>query len=215
MDTRRTVLFDFDGVIADSFAAAHGTAQTHCVHNTEERYRGYFEGNIYHANMAPEAEDHSRCDHDLDWWGTFGALFEEKGALFTHMDTVVRKLAEEYRLVIVSSSIHSLIESFLKRHDLTNCFEGIYDANVHTSKSEKIGMIFEEFGIGPADCVMITDSKGDILEAREKNVESIAVMWGFNSIEALESGNPWRIVQLPTEIPSAVAEFFHGKGTAA
>lgn len=208
----RTVLFDFDGVIADSFAAAHGTAQSYCIHNDEERYRKLFEGNVYKTDMAvDEPLDHSQCKHDLDWWDTFAGLFSEKDGLFTGMDTVVKQLSENYRLVIVSSSVHAIITSFLATHGLSDCFDGIYDAEMHTSKSEKIGMIFEKYGIGPDDCFMITDSKGDILEAREKGVESVGVTWGFNSKEVLVSAEPWRIVELPSELPNAVTEFFRGK----
>jgi phosphoglycolate phosphatase len=215
MENNHTVLFDFDGVIADSFTAAFSTSKARCRHRTEEGYRKAFEGNIYTADIDRESDDHSACNHDLDWWNTFSAFFSENGGLFEHMDTVVKDLAKSYRLVIVSSSMHHIIDTFLKEHNLSDCFDGIYDAALHKSKSEKIGMIFGQFGIDPRDCIMITDSKGDILEAREKGVESLCVTWGFNSKEVLVSGEPWRIVELPLELPNAVTEFFHGKGTAA
>ena len=76
-------------------------------------------------------------------------------------------------------------------------------------------MVFEKYNIGPDDCVMITDSKGDILEAREKDVESIAVTWGFNNYDVLLSGEPFRIVRLPDELPNAVTDFFRSKSRAA
>jgi HAD superfamily hydrolase (TIGR01549 family) len=215
MEKNRTVFFDFDGVICDSFAAAHGTAKTYCVHNTEEKYRGYFEDNIYRSEMATKDLDHSQCKHDLDWWNTFKSLFSENEALFAQMDDVVRRLAENYRLIIVSSSTHEVISSFLKTHKLDSCFEEIMDADMHTSKSHKIGIAFEKYGITPKTSIMVTDSKGDILEAREKGVESIAFTWGFNSYDVLLSGDPFRIVHVPHELPNAVTEFFHGKGTAA
>ncbi len=213
MANDRTVLFDFDGVIADSFAAAYGTARTFCVHNDEGKYRKFFEGNVYKSDMVSQGEDHSDCKHDLDWWDTFTALFAEKGGLFTGMDVAINKLAENHRLVIVSSSIRRVIEQFLKDHNLTDKFAAIYDADMHRSKSDKIGMIFDTYGIEAGDCIMITDSKGDILEAREKGVQSLCVTWGFNSKEVLVSGEPWRIVELPSELPNAVIEFFHGKGS--
>lgn len=217
METNRTVFFDFDGVIADSFAAAHATAKRHCMHKTEETYRKMFEGNIYKAYETHEdpSLDHSQCDHSLDWWATFTSIFNANDGLFSQMDEVVKNLAGKYRLIIVSSSTHEVITSFLKTHGLTDCFEEIMDATMHTSKSHKIGLAFEKYGITPLSSIMVTDSKGDILEAREKDVESIAVTWGFNSYDVLLSGNPFRIVHLPNELPNAINEFFHGKGTAA
>lgn len=206
----RTVLFDFDGVIADSFEAALGTAKARCMHKTEEIYRSQFEGNIYEGK-DDESLDHSDCDHSIDWWATFSSLFDSSSALFTGMDEVIRRLAKEYRLVIVSSSMDRIIRSFLEKENLGQYFDSIYDADIHKNKAEKIGMIFEKYGLGADDCIMITDSKGDVLEAREKGVASIAVTWGFNGYDVLLSADPWRIVRLPGEIPNAVTEYFHGK----
>lgn len=212
--SHRTVLFDFDGVICDSFNAALSTAQKRCMHKTEEIYRANFEGNIYHAK-DDDTLDHSACNHSIDWWETLASFFNENEALFAQMDEVVKHLAQDNRLVIVSSSLHSVISSFLKTHKLEQYFDSIYDADVHNSKSEKIGMIFEKYGVTSKDCVMITDSKGDILEAREKGVECIAVTWGFNGFDVLASADPFRIVHVPAELPNAVTEFYHGKGTTA
>lgn len=209
--SKQFVLFDFDGVIADSFAAAQGTAQTYCKYNTEESYRKHFEGNAWSEFSHSKDLDHSECNHELSWWDTFNSIFSEQDGLFAGMDHAVRKLAEDRTLVIVSSSMHHIIESFLKTHNLSDCFDSIYDADVHRSKSEKIGMIFEKYGITADQCVMITDSKGDILEAREKDVDCIAVSWGFNTYDVLLSSNPWRIVRLPGELPNAVTEYFKGK----
>ncbi len=211
----RTVLFDFDGVIADSFSAALSTAQARCKHRTEEGYRKAFEGNIYDSTFERPDHDHTDCNHENDWWNTFASFFAQSGGMFEGMDSVVKRLAQEHRLVIVSSSTHSIIEKFLHDHNLAACFDGIYATEVHKSKSEKIGMVFEKYSVTARDCVMISDSKGDILEAREKGVETIAVTWGFNSKEVLLSGDPFRIVNLPDELPNAVTEFFHGKGTTA
>jgi phosphoglycolate phosphatase-like HAD superfamily hydrolase len=217
MEHRRTVFFDFDGVITDSFAAALATSKKRCMHMIEEVYRKQFEGNSWlnYDDIGNDGKDHSQCNHNLDWFGTFSTIFRESDALFGMMDSVVRGLAKDYRLIIVSSSSHGVIASFLKTHQLDDCFEEIMDANLHTSKSVKIGMAFEKYGITPDTSIMITDSKGDILEAREKGVECIGVSWGFNSFDVLASANPFRIVNVPDELPNAINEFFHGKGTAA
>ena len=42
----RYILFDFDGVIADSYAPAFEVQKMICPHLTEEVYRKRFEGNI-------------------------------------------------------------------------------------------------------------------------------------------------------------------------
>jgi phosphoglycolate phosphatase len=214
-DHRTTVLFDFDGVIADSFGAAFATAQARCNVKTEEYYRSQFEQNIYVGGKTLPEGDHSHCNHDLHWWDVFVPNFENKSTLFEHMDEVVRKLAQEHRLVIISSSVRRAIDGFLARHNLAEYFEDILDCEVDQSKHKKIQMVFDRYHVAADHCVMITDTKGDVEEAREAGVDSIAVTWGFSSRAALETSSPWRIIELPQEIPSAVTEFFHGKGTAA
>lgn len=213
--SKRFVLFDFDGVIADSFSAAFETANQHCSNRTEETYRKQFEGNIYDSKHDFETGDHTKCNHDLNWWETFVPIFEAKATMFDGMEKVIRHLAADHTLIIVSSSIHRAILSMLEKYKVMDCFTEIYDSAMHTSKSEKIGMIFEKYGATPKNSVMITDSKGDVLEAREKAVEAIAVTWGFNNRETLMTAEPFRIIELPDEIPNAVAEFYKGKGTTA
>ncbi len=209
--SQKTVLFDFDGVIADSFVAAQQTAQALCKHNDDEAYRKHFEGNAWDSFMSHQKDDHDGCDHGIDWWAKFMSLFSNENGLFDGMDATVRHLASEYRLVIISSSVDKVITPFLSKHGLRDCFVDVLDADVSRSKSEKIGMVFEKYGTNADECVMITDSKGDINEAREQGVDSIAVTWGYNNYDVLLSGNPWRIVRLPDEIPNAVTEYFRGK----
>ncbi len=145
----------------------------------------------------------------------FSGVISDPFALAQGIDETVRRIAEDHRLVIVSQAPESAIVPFLESRDLRKYFDSIFDGDLQLNKSAKIGMVFEQYNIGPRDCVMITDSKDDILQARDKDVECIAVTWGFNDYDMLLSGNPFRIVRLPDEIPNAVTEFYHGKGTTA
>lgn len=52
----------------------------------------------------------------------------------------------------------------------------------------------------PKDAVFITDTLGDIREARECDIDSIAVTWGFHERKTLEKGNPIVIVSDPREL---------------
>ena len=69
-------------------------------------------------------------------------------------------------------------------------------------------MIFETYGIGADDCVFITDTLGDMREAKEHAVGTIGVSWGFHPHATLEKGIPFRIVDQPSELPDAIQEYF-------
>ncbi len=210
--SRQFVLFDFDGVIADTFAAASALAQRVCKHETVETYRSAFEGNIYDAIdiNAPDGgrPDHGpACEHTLDWWTEYQKLLVDARA-FDGIDQVIKELAGKYQLAIVSSATVSIIEPMLERFGVRSLFSDILDADVHPKKTRKIEMLFEKYGVGARECVFVTDTLGDIREAAHHAVGAIACTWGFHSRETLEKGVPFRIIDTPHEIPDAVADYF-------
>ncbi len=81
-------------------------------------------------------------------------------------------------------------------------------ADVHTSKHEKIKMVFEKYGISASQCIFVTDTLGDMREAKAADVGAIGVAWGFHSRETLAKGEPFRIVERPEEISPAISAYF-------
>lgn len=206
---RKFVLFDFDGVIADSYSVAWDTARTMCAHMTDEKYRAMFEGNVHERHGAIMSEDHGpECHHDLDWFGIFTPAFEEKARLFDGMREVVESLSHAYILIIVSSTITSPIQGFLEKYHVGRYFSEVMGADVHTSKHEKIQMVFEKYSTKASECVFITDTLGDMREAKAAGVGAIGVSWGFHSRETLTEGGPFRIVEAPEGIAPAIADYF-------
>lgn len=201
------ILFDFDGVIADSFELAFEINTHMCPNITKEDYRKLFEGNIYH-NELPERVHSDLCNHDIDFFDEYIPEMKHKVRMFPSIDTVVTELGETYTLVVISSTPSGPIAEFLKRHDLEQCFIKIMGKDVHTSKVEKIQMVFDAYAVHNKDCVFITDTLGDIEEAAKKGVGAIAVTWGFHDRATLKKGNPFRLVDTPASISDAVADFF-------
>lgn len=209
MKKRRYVLFDFDGVIADSYVVAWETARTMCKRVSEDEYKAAFEGNVHERHDAMMSKSHgNECRHDLDWFDIFTPAFEERAVLFEGMREVIEKLSHEYVLIVVSSTITSPIQGFLEKHHIGRYFAEIMGADVHTSKHEKIKMIFKKYKIGAEDCVFVTDTLGDMVEAGRENVGAIAVSWGFHERETLEKGRPFRIVDTPRSLEAGIADYF-------
>lgn len=205
---RKFVLFDFDGVIADSFSAAFTTARTYCAQKTEASYRAQFEGNIYDYKHDLLTGDHSACSHDIDWWGTFVPLFEETAKPFAGISEALHRLSHAYTLIIVSSSVTSPINGFLEKHDLGRYIAEVLAIEAHTHKTEKISMIFSKYGTSAEKCVFVTDTLGDMKEATAVGVGSIGCTWGFQDRQTLERGEPFRIIDAPSLLPEAVDEYF-------
>ena len=203
------VLFDFDGVIADSFAASYAIVQKFCAHITHDHFRAGFEGNIHDAFDEWESRPHGlECDHGLDWDAEYGAISQKIAGMFPGIDTVIKELAQKYRLIIVSSGPDEFIEPFLEKVGIRDCFQEVMGNRVHKSKAEKMRMIFSKYGTTPETCILITDSLGDMREGASVGVGSIGVSWGFQDRATLQKGAPFRIVDDPRDIPNTVENYF-------
>jgi len=202
----KAILFDFDGVIVDTFELSLTISREVGYTFTPEEYRKLFEGNIYTALEDLHKREMTEKDDEV-WFSRYSprmlALEPVEGML-----SVLKGLGEKYVLAVVSSTINSPIEEYLAKHNLTLYFNRVLGADVHRSKVEKIRMVFDEFSLGARDCLFITDTLGDMKEAHVVNVESIGVTWGFHTRETLLDGSPVAVVDSPSELVSAVDLFF-------
>ncbi len=196
------VIFVFDGVIADSWWLAHKTSQKEYPGITTEEYRHGFEGNIYDTQDKWAHLEKRVVDY-------FAEYKKEMHLVeFFEIKSVLRRLAEKYLLSIVSSATSEVINFYLDREGLQDCFTDILGADVHKNKHIKIEILFSKHNLKPTDCVMITDTSGDIREARLAGVDTIAVTWGFHDRARLENEHPYHIVSKPDQLPMAIDSYF-------
>lgn len=209
MEGKRLLLFDFDGVIADTFHIMHSLAKKLCVYVTESEYRKRFDGDFHGIEKELASVDHGdKCDHTLDWWSYYVPAFHGGARPFAGMPEIVEQLGKTYPLFIVSSCRNALIEDFFQKNQLRGAVQGIFGVDVNPKKSEKFEMICAGESVTPADCIFVTDTLGDINEAASVGLSSIGVTWGFQDRATLSRGNPFAIVDSPRELPAAVSKYF-------
>jgi phosphoglycolate phosphatase len=198
---KKMVIFDFDGVIADSFWLAHKTAQKKFPGITNDEYRSGFEGNIveWEKNV-------SRPQIDID----FDAELEKEMHLveFFDVEEAIVELSKKYRLAIVSSGATAAIRSYLEREGMLGYFPDILGWDVHASKHIKIQSLLEKYSVLSKDSVMVTDTSGDVREAEMAGVDSIGVSWGFHEMHRLEKVKTFRVIHKPEELVPTIEEFF-------
>ena len=195
----RAIIFDFDGVLEDTFEFCYGIAKTSNPNLTEEKYRQMFTGNFY-AGL-------DKTDFVLT--ENFDEKYEkqlEKREIDPELKDIVEKLAQEYKCFIISSSSGVVIENYLRRNDILDCFEKTLGYEVAKSKVEKFGMIFAEYDLNNEDCVFVTDTLGDVLEGNAVGVKSIGITGGFHEEEMLSKGEPYKIVNSFEELFSEISE---------
>jgi phosphoglycolate phosphatase len=203
---KKTILFDFDGVITDSFEAAFEVNKILTPGLTEESMRGRFEGNI-NEFFVKEMGGNDAKKNDNEFFNLYVPMMKNC-RIFPSMLDAIKNISEKYRLIIVSSTITSPIREYMESHDAARYFTEIMGNDVHKSKVEKIKMVFDKYGVFASDCVFITDTLGDLREAEKTGVEGIGVTWGFHDAETLKKGKPVALVNTPEELVAEIGKYF-------
>ena len=204
---KKFILFDFDGVIGDTFHVALEVFDLVFPGTTEEDLRSAFETNI-NSWIAEQKVKNKKYRSDLHFSEEYSRVMQEKAAIFPNMAETLEQLSHSYNLAIISSNISDNVKKFLDTHSLTHYFTDILGTDDHDLKIEKIKMIFDKYHIQNADCIFITDSLGDIFEATHVGIGTVGVAWGFNSVETLQKGNPFQIVHTPRELEDTIEKYF-------
>lgn len=176
------VIFDFDGVIHDTFELAYGIYSQLRPGSSREEYRSFFDGNVI-ENVDAAVDEQERI------------IFrkrEQEAFTKLALEPTIRKqlmyLAERYELFVISSNTEDNINAYLARNGVAGLFSAVLGAETHASKQEKFRMLFETYGVTREGCVFVTDTLGDLREAQKVGVASIAVDFGFHSRKRLEQG---------------------------
>ena len=205
-DGNKTLLFDFDGVIVNTFRLSYESMKKVVLNPpNEESYRKWFEKSIYDNEdykLKNKGSQPSVSENDSFFKEYTPLLMKEKPV--SGIADVIQELHKSHRLVIISSTINSPVKNYLDKHNLSQYFDGIYGGDTHTSKVAKIKMVFAEFNVTAGDCLFITDTLGDRREAEKAGVKSIGVTWGFHKLETLQKGSPVAIANTPEELLSLI-----------
>ena len=203
MKDNKLFLFDFDGVLADSLDL-YSEAVTRClvqigtpIVKNREDYLSLFEGNFYESMAAKGV--------DLDAFS--GAAKEILAGIdydrmkpFPGMVPVLEALQKEHLLVVVSSNGFRTISKMLEHFGFERFFQGILGSDFLFSKKDKIAHALLQYGIDRERTFYIGDTTGDILEAREAGVRTVAVTWGWHSREKLVAVHPDFLVDKPEDL---------------
>lgn len=189
----RAIIFDFDGVIGDTYDISYKAAYSINNDITDEDFRNLFMGNAYERVKTKFQQK------DIP------IFFERQKQVFTKKNfypvkQALNKLHKHYQLFIISSTIDGNVNYFLSLGDLDRFFQKVLGGNNHRSKVEKFKMIFNEFNISPEECLFVTDTVGDIIEAREVGIGSIAVTWGYHDEQLLLNQKPLAVAHTSEEL---------------
>lgn len=210
----KAVIFDFDGVIADSidvgFTATNnilGIFDKPSV--TLEEFREEFGADwkrFYRAKGVSEEQI-----------GQEPELFKQEYEplrnsinIFDGINGVIHGLMKYYRLGIVSNNHWEFIVDFLQRFGIHNHFSSIvgYMDGYAKPDVKPLMMCLEELGVAPHEVCLIGDTVDEILLGRRAGVAKvIAVSYGYQPAHKLVGADA--VVDTPVGIIETIRKF-HG-----
>ena len=195
---KEVILFDLDGTLIDSvpdlaLAVNHMLETLNRETFSEDTIR-YWVGNGAQVLVKRALSGDAKTDEDLD-----PALFSKALDIFltfygqnlcirtvTYPDvlqTLKTLKVQDYRLAIITNKPFDFIAPILEGLELGELFEYFIGGDSLTEKKPNplpLLHICEKLGVTVEECIMVGDSKNDILAANTCGMQSIGVTYGYN-----------------------------------
>lgn len=175
-----TIIFDFDGTIANTFDYTVGfLGREGGIELTKDQKAA-----LHGMSMARIARKMG-----LPWYRLPKLFFKGRREMspamknvepFGGMADVIRDLrAKRHKVYILSTNTTRNINKFLRHHDLEKHFEHVYGGVGMFGKAPALRRLLREQHIATGDAVYIGDETRDVMAAKSLGVRAIAVTWGF------------------------------------
>lgn len=182
------LILDFDGVIGDTEEMNLAVIQDLHPDTDHNAIVEHHMGNVYESTKIPFTTASTEA-----YFRMYG-----KRLMVQHVERALPHLhalnGMGYQLHIVTSNCEQAIWKVLMKADVAHAFQYILGKGAHTSKVVKLTRLLALLKIKPYETVFITDTAGDILEARTVGIPTLAVTFGYHSREILAPLNPTYLV---------------------
>jgi len=198
-------LFDFDGVLVDSLGLYEKSVNV-CLERigmppiaSREEFLDLFEENFYGA-IAKRGVDVG--EFMLAFKAVTPTLDYSLARPFSDLIPVLAELKKRHGLVIISSNSSFAIRLMLAKFGFDPYFDDVLGADFNFSKIEKILYAKGHYGTNGGHTFYVCDTAGDVREAREAGVKTVAVTWGWHPRKRLERARPDTMIETPEDLLS-------------
>lgn len=199
----KTIIFDFDGTIADSLEVAISI---------------YRELTGDTRKMSFEEIDELRRLPLIKVVRTIGVplwkvpLLLRRGRkvmhsrlneipVFEELPAVCERLHKEgYSLKIVSSNSVENVQTFLKKHAMDGYFSEIHGSVGLFNKAQVLKKIIKKEKLQPCTVYYVGDEARDIVASKRAGIRIVSVAWGYNHESLLREMQPYAIARTPHEL---------------
>jgi HAD superfamily hydrolase (TIGR01549 family) len=199
-----TVIFDFDGTLANSVdlmfrlyndhAEQFGYVQMKREEFPEIRRMGYSKAmrlKKVKVRMLPKII--------LTLGKEMRASMDEVKPYVGIVETLHSLQKYGFSIGILTSNQAGLVDEFLKVHKFPE-FDFVVSEKTLFGKDKALKRIFKRFGLDRDQVVYVGDEPRDVTASRKARIRSIAVTWGLGGTEAFEKEKPDILVSTPDEL---------------
>lgn len=209
---KNILLFDLDGTLVDSapdlaYAVNQMLVKLSLTPFSQDVIRGWV-GNGANILIKRALSGNSEILTDLDKMLTSRALEIFFQAYQTHncvetqlysnvRDTLTELKARGYRLAIITNKSERFIAPIINGLALNGLFELIIGGDtLEKRKPDPLPLNYacQQLSVNANQCVMIGDSKNDILAAKAAKIQSIALSYGYNYGEDIANYQPELVI---------------------
>jgi phosphoglycolate phosphatase len=208
----RTVIFDFDGTIADSLAVG-----MRVVNSLAKDFGLDPVTQVTLARWQDLSSKEILKEIKLPFFRLPLMIRRFKRELsreipslkpFEGMDEALRNLkAQGCQLGIVSSNSEENIRGFLAAQEMSHLFDFVVSCPRLMGKDKALKKLMKQYHLHPETVLYVGDETRDVDAAKRSNVRSAAVSWGFNSVKVLAQHRPDFVLTEPKDLCQVVVRF--------
>lgn len=196
----KTIIFDFDGTLADSLPVMLHI-YTRLVPHGPEITKDFF-------RFLRKLPAHKVAAHlDVSIWRLPWLLSRGRKTMHQHMSEVqpcegivpvVKELKKRgYHLHVVTSNSRANVNEFLRMYGLSDAFDSVVAVKRLNGKPRALKNFVRRHKLVVGETYYIGDEARDIIATKKVSMPIIAVGWGFNDKELLQSMEPAAFVEEP------------------
>ncbi len=215
----KAVIFDLDGTVCDTLSTiAHYCNVTleYCGFPTiEEKKFKYMVGDgkklLVHRMLeyfnADTEENFEKAEKKYDFEYESDVIYNTTP--FEKIPEVLRKLKQDGKKIAVLSNKPDNVTVMVVEKlfgDLFDVCHGKRDGIETKPNPQGVQLLTEELGVNAEECIFVGDTNVDIKTAKNSNMKSIGVLWGFRDYDELNEAGADYIIDDPMKIFEIVSE---------